>query len=98
MKGLLVSPAAQADLIGIWEYTAERWSPEQADHYIRSFDEAFGDLAAGRKTGRDVPDIREGYFRLAVGSHFVFYRVASDFVDIIRVLHQRMDIPERLLR
>ncbi|MCA8927827.1 MAG: type II toxin-antitoxin system RelE/ParE family toxin, partial [Alphaproteobacteria bacterium] len=27
-------PAAQADLEGIWRYTAEQWSADQADRYV----------------------------------------------------------------
>ncbi|MFQ8432040.1 type II toxin-antitoxin system RelE/ParE family toxin [Amaricoccus sp. W119] len=30
MRGFVLSPAAQADLDEIWDYTAERWGQEQA--------------------------------------------------------------------
>lgn len=98
MNGFVLSPAAQADLAGIWTYTAEHWSEEQADRYILNINEAFLAIVSGSRTGRAVPEIREGYFKLAVGAHLVFYRVTpSGVADIVRVLHQRMDIPERLL-
>jgi len=34
MTGYLLSPAAQADLEQIWEYTARNWGEDQAARYI----------------------------------------------------------------
>ncbi|TWS22632.1 type II toxin-antitoxin system RelE/ParE family toxin [Tsukamurella sputi] len=36
-------------------------------------------------------EIRDGYRRYTVGSHLIFYRARSEGVDVVRVLHQRMD-------
>ncbi|WP_230469130.1 MULTISPECIES: type II toxin-antitoxin system RelE/ParE family toxin [Burkholderia] len=36
--------------------------------------------------------VRDGYVRYAVGAHVVFYRETNDTIDMLRVLHQRMDI------
>ncbi|WP_454819373.1 type II toxin-antitoxin system RelE/ParE family toxin [Labrys neptuniae] len=36
--------------------------------------------------------MREGYLKYNVGSHIVFYRRMEQTIDIIRILHQRMDI------
>ncbi|MCK9509999.1 MAG: type II toxin-antitoxin system RelE/ParE family toxin [Pigmentiphaga sp.] len=33
MKAVAFSPAAEADLGEIWDYTADRWGPGQADSY-----------------------------------------------------------------
>ena len=30
-----LSPAAEADLENIWDFTAQQWSPDQAESYIR---------------------------------------------------------------
>ena len=35
MNRYILSPAAQADIDGIWDYTADGWSIEQADEYVR---------------------------------------------------------------
>lgn len=34
MKALALSPAAEADLEHIWEYSAEQWGVKRADLYI----------------------------------------------------------------
>ena len=90
-----LSPRAAADLEDIWLYSFQNWSAEQADRYILSVIEALASLAAGRKAGRPV-DIRQGYLKYAVGSHLIFYRLSGEFLDVIRVLHQRMDVERHL--
>ncbi len=91
-----VSALAEADLIGIWRYTAERWGSEQADVYLDGFEAAFRRLAAQPAMGARRDAVREGYRVLFVGDHAVYYRVTAAAVQVIRVLHGRMD-PERHL-
>jgi toxin ParE1/3/4 len=43
-----------------------------------------------------VHDIRAGYLKYAVGLHFLFYRLTADHLDVVRILHQRMDISAHL--
>jgi toxin ParE1/3/4 len=85
-----LSPLAEADLEDIWLYTFKTWSLEQADSYQADLVVAFEGLARGHKKGRPV-DIHEGYFKYPVGLHLVFYKVDDLHIDVIRVLHQRMD-------
>ena len=94
-RGYRLSPLAEADLEEIWLYTFRTWSVEQADSCHGSIVAAFEGLAAGRKKGRPV-DIREGYFKYVVGSHLVFYRLGGAGVEVIRILHQKMDVSRHL--
>jgi toxin ParE1/3/4 len=97
VKRYVLSRAAAADLGAIWEYTAETWSADQAERYILSIRDALDALAAGRKLGRSVEDIRPGYSCLAVGSHMIFYRVIEKgSIHVVRILHRRMDFTSRL--
>lgn len=41
--------------------------------------------------GRPCDDVRGGDRRFGVGSHLLFYVESSAGVDVIRILHQRMD-------
>ena len=34
MSRLIFAPAAQADIDSIYDYTAERWGPDQAERYV----------------------------------------------------------------
>lgn len=95
--GYRLTPAAQNDLADIWDYSLRVWGLLQAERYILSIRDACASLAEGRRHGQPIDDIRPGYHKLAVGSHFLFYRTAdSGHIDVIRILHQRMDVPGRL--
>jgi len=41
--------------------------------------------------GREGSDIRSGYYKISCGSHFLFYRITAEGIDIVRILHERMD-------
>lgn len=97
MTGYALSPATQADLGQIWDYSSRNWGEGQADRYILGIRRACEALADGSRQGRPIDDIRPGYRKLGVASHLVFYRIAEDgLVQVIRILHQRMDIASRL--
>jgi toxin ParE1/3/4 len=95
MSRFILTPAAAADINGIWDYTAARWSPDQADSYTDDLRDACRALAAGLKTGRPV-DVRAGYLKHGVGSHVIYYRKADSGLVIVRVLHGRMDAGRHL--
>ncbi|MCB0762587.1 MAG: type II toxin-antitoxin system RelE/ParE family toxin [Flavobacteriales bacterium] len=89
-----ISREANADIENIWLYTYENWSLEQADRYFNLIMDEVEYLAANPTSGQDFGHIRKGYFRSRVKSHFIFYKVnrKQQGIEIIRILHQRMDI------
>lgn len=89
---------ASQDLENIWLYTFENWSIEQADRYINLIIDEIEYVAQKPDSGFDFSFVRKGYYRSRIKSHFIFYRIdhKNDIVEIIRVLHQRMDIENRL--
>lgn len=91
MKSIRLTPAAQKDLSSIWDFTQERWDENQAEIYISEMRAAIERIASDPHRGRTCDDIREGYRRYGIGSHLVFYIDKSDSVNVIRILHQRMD-------
>ena len=97
VSGYALTPRAKLDLSDIWDYTAEHWGVEQADRYVRLITTACADVASGRSNGHSIEHIRAGYFRYPAGSHVLFYRRASGRrIEVIRILHQRMDIARHL--
>ena len=52
--------------------------------------------ANGSRTGRMINHVRSDYLKLNIGSHLIMYRKRSGVVDVIRILHQRMDLPAHL--
>jgi toxin ParE1/3/4 len=96
MTAYRLSPAAATDLDAIWDYTAESWGIDHANHYTFDIKQACGELANGSRKGRTINRVRPDYLKLRIGSHLIVYRKQADLVDIIRILHQRMDLPSRL--
>lgn len=91
MKLYRLSPAARADLSQIWDYTERRWDTGQAENYVTEIRAPIERIAADPRRGHACDGIRKGYRRYGIGSHLVFYVETADSVDIIRILHQRMD-------
>jgi toxin ParE1/3/4 len=88
-------PRAEGDLEGIYDYTVETWSRQQAQNYLKELFEAFQGLVSGTRVGRDAR-LGYGVMKLPVGSHVVFYQISEDGIDIVRVLHQAMDVSRHL--
>lgn len=75
---------------------AESWSPSQANGYVREIKRACERLARKRSRGRSLGAVKDGYFKHSVGSHFIIFRIVEEAIDVVRILHQRMDIPAHL--
>jgi len=86
-----LTPAAQRDLSTIWDFTQERWDARQAETYLNEIRATIERIADDPGRGRACDEIREGYRRYGIGSHLLFYVESPDGVDVIRILHQRMD-------
>lgn len=95
MKALVFSPAAEADIDSIWDYSTDNWGPDQADRYTDEIRDACDALVSGHKQGRAV-DVRSGYLKCLTGSHVIFYRDRGDHLEIIRVLHGKQDVGRHL--
>ncbi len=93
-----LSLLASQDLENIWLYTFETWSIEQADRYFNLIMDEIEYVAQKPESGFDFSSLRKGYYRTKIKSHLIFYKIdkKNDIVEIIRILHQRMDIENRL--
>jgi toxin ParE1/3/4 len=97
MPRFVLTKKAKADLMSIGRYTAATWGREQRNRYLGLLDGSFHELAANPLKGRDCGSIRPGYRQHGVGRHIVFYRsIAADCIEIVRILHERMDVACRL--
>lgn len=94
----VISKEAIKDLENIWLYTFENWSQEQADRYFNLIIDEIENSCQDPHSGKDYSEVRKGYFRSRVKSHFIFYRInlKKKEIEVIRILHQQMDINSRL--
>jgi toxin ParE1/3/4 len=91
-----LSPAAQRDLNGIFDYTATSWSLEQAVQYTGIIRAACTRLAATPLSGVQCETLRRGYRFFAVGQHRIYFKPTPYGIAVIRILHQRMDVLRHL--
>ncbi len=96
MLDFALRPKARSDLDGIWDHTVQTWGRDQARTYLRSMTKAFKTLAERPALGRIYNEVYEGLRVYPSGKHLIFYFATGTGIDIVRVLHQRMDIPSRL--
>ncbi len=98
MKTLKVVFKEQAifDIEDIWLYTFHKWSVTQADRYHSMIVKEIEFLAANPQSGKKQHHIRKGYYSSKIKSHIIFYRILENELEVIRILHERMDISGRL--
>lgn len=101
MASILITPAAENDLINIWLYIA-RDNQETADHVYQAAEKTFESLLAAPRMGTLYQARRprlEGirFFPVSKFQNYViYYREHPQGIEIVRVLHARMDKKERL--
>jgi toxin ParE1/3/4 len=92
-----ISSQALIDLEQIWLYTFKNWSIEQADRYYNLLINEMEYVSQNQDSGKSMNHIKNGYRASKVKSHLIFYKTSSESeIEIIRILHERMDIENRL--
>lgn len=94
MRTVRFSPAADADLAGIWRYSAANWGVAQANNYVLELREVCGGLAQDRTIGRRT--LLTDLFKIRSGAHMIYYRMKPERIDIIRILHGKQDVERHL--
>jgi toxin ParE1/3/4 len=93
-----ISEKALNDIENIWLYTVEIWSVQQADRYYNLIFDEIEFIVENPLSGKNYNHIRKNYRCSKVKSHLIFYKYKNEskIIEIIRILHQSMDIEERL--
>ncbi|MBU1468161.1 MAG: type II toxin-antitoxin system RelE/ParE family toxin [Gammaproteobacteria bacterium] len=97
MLRLSITPKAESDLIGIWVYTCEEWGVDQADTCIDQLETEMKQLMNHPSLGTNYAHVFPGYRRLLLEHHAFFSQVLETEILVVRILHEEMDAPERLL-
>jgi toxin ParE1/3/4 len=88
---------AVEDLSSIWNYTYETWSENKADKYYEMLINFCQQLADKPFLGKPYEQIAEHLLGFRAGKHIIFYReISKTEIEIIRILHERMDLKNRL--
>ena len=93
MAKYVLSRQAIKDLTEIWMYTCSTWSDIQADKYYELLTGAFVPISNNPDLGKSYVDLSIGLLGMRVGHHIIFVRQSKENqIQIIRVLHVRMDL------
>ena len=88
---------AVEDLSAIWNYTFDTWSESQADKYYEMIIECCEQLADKPPLGKLYIQIADDLLGFKAGRHIIFYSITSKTgIEVIRILHERMDLRNRI--
>jgi len=97
MAKLILRQAAIDDLADIWEYTLATWSENQADRYYKMIKSACSEISVSPSLGKEYVAIAKGLLGYRINKHIIFYYITSnDEIEVIRILHERMDLKQQL--
>lgn len=85
------TPHAEADLEDIWRYTAQTWSPDQADTYIDSLIQTIETLVAMPTIARERAEFDPPVRIHPAAEHLIIYRIEEPFLVVIRILGGRQN-------
>ncbi|MBX2931124.1 MAG: type II toxin-antitoxin system RelE/ParE family toxin [Chitinophagaceae bacterium] len=97
MAKVILRQEAINDLTDIWNYTMQEWSENQANKYYEVIKSACNEIGKNPSIGRNYVEISKYLLGLKSGKHIIFYHpISENEVEIIRILHERMDLKNRL--
>lgn len=98
MGKYVLSLHADADLVGIYEYTWSTWGADQLHVYRRHIEAALNAIAANPmlRGSKQRDDILPGCRFYRVEHHYLVYRVVGSSVQVGRILHERMHFEEQV--
>lgn len=97
MAKVILRQKAIDDLNEIWDFTFKKWSAKQADKYYATIKLACNGIGENSDVGKEYDGISRKLLGLKSGKHIVFYQsLSEDKIEIIRILHERMDLKNRI--
>lgn len=96
MIEIVFRPEAEADIREISDYTEAQWGRQQARRYVETINAAIKQLSIFPGQGTPIIGLTSNYRKLTSGSHRIIYSADNAKLVIVRILHERMDIDDRL--
>lgn len=97
MAKVILRQKAINDLNSIWDYTFEKWSGKQADKYYAMIKMACNGIGENPDIEKEYDGINRNLLGLKSEKHIIFYQqISRDRIEIIRILHEQMDLKHRI--
>ncbi len=95
---LIIAPRARQDLRSIRLYGLKPWGSAQATSYLATLSDGFSRLQNHPLIGRSRDDLGPGLRSWPIGHHVIYYQRGTDQLEIVRILHQRIDPNQQTMR
>jgi toxin ParE1/3/4 len=93
----LLDTAAVDDLREILRYTQKQWGGKQSKIYYSKLKNCMNTYSNGNGLYKELPELSPGLRMGLCGHHYIFVKIRQHApAAILAILHQRMDIIERL--
>jgi toxin ParE1/3/4 len=96
MSRVIKQVQAEQDLLEIWLYTFNEWGEQQADTYLEDLSDAMALLAEQPLICRERLEFNPPVRIHHHAHHLLVYLILDDGINIIRVLHENMEIDGHL--
>lgn len=90
-RTVILSPKARIDFTDILLYTLQEWGEAQRNRYEAALLSAFATLAQYPEAGERHPRLFPECRIRRVERHILYYRVMGIIVEVMRILHDRID-------
>jgi len=84
------------DISSIWNFTAEKWSVNQANKYYKQLIKEIDGICKNPEIGKSIEEVKEKYRSRTFKSHLIIYKIEGEKIFIDRILHQKMDIDNEI--
>jgi toxin ParE1/3/4 len=95
---VVVTADARVDIREIRRYTKNVWGKEQSDAYEQRLVAQMHKLGVYPLLGEEVHEAPGNVRRLVAEQHAIFYEIDNGRINVLRILHVKMDLPSHLYR
>ena len=96
MGGFRLLPEAENDLESIWLYSASNWGVDQAHAYIDGLVDIFQLISGNPLMCREQSEFTPPVYIHHHAHHLIVFILSDIGIDIVRILHDSMDIDTQL--
>ncbi len=89
---VIVSSRARAHLRNISGYTIKSWGKAQEQKYVELIKKVFQEISKNPEIGCERPEIAQGIRSLVAGKHVVVYQIGDNRIEVLGVVHGKMDL------
>ena len=96
MYKIRITAKARQDLKDLLKHGYQVWGIHQTDTYYDQLFEKINLLKSYPMMGIKCDSILPNYRKIQIKKHVFFYKISTDHILIIRVMHEKMDYQDHL--